>query len=91
MEYAIGASKWPGISKVAEEAGELVQVVGKIIGADGVDVHWDGSNLRARLSEEIADVTAAICFVVQHNNLDVEAIEKRVQAKFALFEKWHQG
>lgn len=29
MDYAIGSKKWPGLTKLIEEAGEVLQVVGK--------------------------------------------------------------
>jgi hypothetical protein len=51
--FAIGDKEWPGISKLVEEAGEVGQVCGKLIGSGGETAHFDGSNLRARLSEEL--------------------------------------
>ena len=29
--YSIGSDVWPGLSKLAEESGEVVQVIGKIV------------------------------------------------------------
>lgn len=87
--YSIGSDTWPGLSKLAEEAGEVLQVVGKLIGSGGVEDHWDGSNLRARLIEEIGDLSAALRFVVEENDLDVDAVEARHQLKLALFRQWH--
>lgn len=89
MKFNIGASEWPGLSKLAEEAGEALQVVGKIIGADGSRNHWDGSNLYDRLAEEVADLMAACEFVAKHNKIDGPALRQRIAHKLALFEKWH--
>ena len=87
--YGIGSAVWPGISKLIEESGELQQVLGKIIGAGGEVEHWDGSNLRARLQEELADTLAAASFVQEACALDNDFIEKRVVKKLELFRKWH--
>lgn len=87
--FAIGSSVWPGISKLIKKCGEIGQVAGKLIATGGNVAHWDGSNLRERLQDELADVIAACRFVISRNGLDVAAIEKRVDAKLALFNKWH--
>ncbi len=88
--YSIGSSHWTGLSKLIEEAGEVSQVCGKILGTGGTEEHWDGSNLRVRLEEELADLTAAIAFVTSRNKLDHEVIQKRASAKLALFGDWHE-
>lgn len=87
--FAIGSKLWAGLSKLIEEAGEVTQVCGKLLATGGNPEHWDGSNLRLRLEEEIADLTAACDFVRQVNGLDQERIASRVQEKLALFKKWH--
>lgn len=87
--FSIGSKIWPGISKLAEESGEVLQVIGKLIGSGGEIMHWDGSNLRERLEEEVGDVLAAAEFVAEKNGLDRQRIEARTRAKLALFEKWH--
>jgi NTP pyrophosphatase (non-canonical NTP hydrolase) len=87
--YAIGSDHCPGLSKLAEEAGEVVQVVGKIVGAGGMVKHWDGSDLRERLEEEIADALAACLFVIKVNSLDAERIHKRKDEKLDRFREWH--
>lgn len=88
--FSIGGKVWPGISKLIEEAGEVQQVAGKLLGTGGAVEHWDGSNLRDRLQEEIADVMAACQFVAEANQLDVDGIARRVDAKLATFHKWHR-
>lgn len=87
--FHIGADEWPGISKLVEECGEVLQVCGKLIANEGKLEHWDGTNLRARLVEELADLIAAIRFVEQHAGYGPSLIEDRARHKLALFEKWH--
>ncbi len=88
--YSIGSNHWAGLSKLIEESGEVVQVCGKLLGTGGEVAHWDGTELRSRLEEEIADLMAACDFVIQHNSLDKHTISKRIIEKLARFEKWHQ-
>jgi hypothetical protein len=90
--FAFGDKEWPGLAKLNEEAGELVQVVGKLMMTHGDPKHWDGSDLRARLIEEMADEAAAIDFVVDHvlTNEETHAFVERMKQKRALFEKWHE-
>lgn len=88
--FSFGASKWPGIAKLTEECGEVVQVSGKLMNLDGDSVvHWDGTNLRDELMLEIGDVLAAIAFIVPHCELDEHVIMRRAADKLALFERWH--
>jgi NTP pyrophosphatase (non-canonical NTP hydrolase) len=89
--YSIGSDHCPGLSKLIEECGELAQAAGKVMGAGGLVDHWDGTNLRDRLTEEIADVMAACAFVAQHNGLDLEAMDVRAFKKRELFEVWHEA
>lgn len=88
-QYNIGSYHWAGLSKLIEETGEVQQVVGKLIGTAGHHTHWDGSNLPDRLEEELADLSAAIKFVVEKNGLDEEKIVKRAEEKLATFNRWH--
>lgn len=91
--FAIGDKEWPGLSKLMEEAGEVVQVGGKLMGTHGATNHWDGTSLRERLFEEMADLQAAIEFVQSHNMTIKErlAFFRRVADKRDLFERWHAG
>lgn len=92
-DFSIGSAVWPGTSKLIEEMGELQQVLGKLIGSRGQAQHFDGSNLRERLVEEIADVEAALQFFQKVNLSDSERerIAARCRQKVALFEKWQRG
>ena len=87
-DFSIGSDVWPGISKLIEEAGEVTQVCGKLIAIAGESEHWDGTNLRERLENELADLTAAIEFVVGRNRLDATRMNARATEKLRLFMKW---
>lgn len=89
--FSIGSTIWPGLSKLIEEAGEVVQVAGKLLGTGGAFDHWDGTNLKVRLEEEMADVIAACYFVQEACGLDVEFIRERVIKKLIRFREWHAG
>lgn len=89
-DFALGSRVWPGLSKLLEECGEVVQVGGKLIQTGGAEEHWDGTNLRVRLEEECADAMAAIRCITDLNDLDVIAMEAREERKLALFRKWHE-
>lgn len=90
--FAFGDKEWPGLSKLNEEAGELIQVIGKLMMTHGKAKHWDGSDLRTRIIEEMADETAALDFVAFHALTAEERDVLRVRAKekLALFKKWHE-
>lgn len=92
MTFAFGDRELPGIAKVAEEAGEVIQVIGKLMMTHGMAEHWDGSNLRDRLVQELGDLGAAIEFVVKHALTleEVERLQERMRDKRAKFEQWHQ-
>lgn len=89
--YSIGSTgPWAGLSKVMEEAGEVVQVGGKIMGTGGEVEHWDGTNLRDRITDEIADFMAAAGFAIEHWDLDAARVARRVADKRETFERWHR-
>lgn len=87
--FSFGSQTLPGLAKLAEECGEVGQVIGKLMMTGGARAHWDGSDLIDRLAEEIADVQAAIDFFRRHNGVDFAAFAARVDRKRALFEQWH--
>lgn len=88
--FAIGSPKWPGLSKLSEEAGEVVQVIGKLMGTGGDPMHWDGSDLRQRLVEELGDLQAAITFVIAYCDIDPAAVGLRTAQKLTVFDQWHR-
>ena len=91
--FGFGAAKWPGLAKVAEECGELLQVIGKLMATDGDKLeHWDGTNLRQRLIEEAADVAAAVRFVYENvlSKNERQIFKDRHDKKIKRFMQWHQ-
>lgn len=92
MTFAIGDQELPGISKLTEEAGELLQIVGKLMAVHGASKGWDGSDLRKNFVLELGDLCAAVQFVIGRALTveEVRLLRDRIREKFALFEKWHQ-
>lgn len=90
--FAFGDKEWPGLAKLAEESGELVQVIGKLMMTHGEPAYWGNVDLRKRLIEEMADQAAAIGFVTTHvlTPQEGEVLTARMMEKRALFEKWHE-
>lgn len=88
--HCIGSDTLPGLSKLIEEMGEAHQVIGKIMGAHGF-TSWDGLNLKLLLEEELADVMAAMDFVIQHNKLNRGKMVNRAEKKFKKFSRWHKN
>jgi hypothetical protein len=87
---AIGSRDWPGLLKLAEECGELVQVIGKLLAyPDGIHPD-DGPPLPERLETEIAHVLAAADFTIFANGLSADRIRTRHEYKLSLFDRWHQ-
>ncbi len=89
-DFNVNSSTWPGLSKLIEEAGEVIQVCGKLIATAGADIHYDSSNLRERLQDELGDLKAAVQFVINMNELDADAISERTSAKLELYAKWRE-
>lgn len=87
--FAIGSDVWPGLAKLAEECGELVQVITKIMAFVGrEDDHPGGEDLRARLIEEMGDVMAALRYVREENDIEVQVMS-RAAGKLRTFYEWH--
>lgn len=89
-DFMIGGNLWPGLSKLIEECGEVVQVSGKLMGSAGDTNHWSG-NIRQMLVEELGDLSAAQKFFEEHNLTEIEqrAVAARAAKKYAQFEQWH--
>jgi NTP pyrophosphatase (non-canonical NTP hydrolase) len=89
--YSIGSRTLPGLSRLLEEAGEVVQVLGKIIGAGHVGRHWDGTDLGERLRDELADLAATIRFVIEANGFNSDPrLAERVGHKLRTYHEWHE-
>jgi NTP pyrophosphatase (non-canonical NTP hydrolase) len=88
-DFNMGSSNWPGLSKLVEEAGEVLQVAGKLMAMGGAVDHWDGQNLKKEIVDELADLLAAIDFFVHVNELDERAISIRKNEKYGRFLGWH--
>lgn len=88
--FFIGAPKWPGISKLIEEAGEVLQICGKLIGSEGEIKHWNVPDLKSALEDEIGDVLAACHFVIETCGLDFNKIMRRKNQKHGIFHAWHE-
>ena len=89
--FAIGDTLWPGISKLTEEAGEICQVTGKLMGTGGDMDHWDGTDLGLRLEEELGDLMAAVMFVTEVcQEVDATRIHARASEKLKLFIQWRE-
>lgn len=90
--YAIGSDHWPGLAKLSEECGELVQAIGKLQAVGGESrAHWDGSHVVCHLEDEMADVRAALNFVAEMNKLDLKRMKARSRMKLERFLRWHRG
>lgn len=87
--YSIGSTVWPGLGKVVEETGELQQVLGKLVASGGATLHWDGTDLRDRLVAEVADVLAALEFLVRANDLPAAGLDAQAREKLSRFLEWH--
>lgn len=89
--FAFGDKEWPGLAKLNEESGELVQVIGKLMMTRGDRQYWDNIDLRKRLIEEMADQAAALDFVQNHVLTvdEMDTFSERLEYKRSLFDKWH--
>lgn len=80
-----------GLAKLTEECGELQQVCGKKIQYMHTDNHPDGTNLRIRMLEEMADVVGAMDFIIEKFEISPEELQflkQRAREKQALFQLW---
>lgn len=79
---------WKGIGKLTEEAGEVLQLLGKAI-AFPVGEHPDGHGpLKVRLEDELGDLLASILYFAAANGLDLPKIERRNEVKLSKFIEW---
>jgi hypothetical protein len=87
--FAFPDEIWPGLAKLVEECGKVMQVAGKLMMVHGNNQHWDG-DIRARMLEELADLRAASVFLLAHNFSEWEQQEfmQRVGQKLTKFDEW---
>jgi hypothetical protein len=86
VPYGIGSDTWPGLSRLAADAAQVVRVACTIIGT-GNDTHQDAAVQRESLQEELGDLRAAIDYVIGKNALDWGAVNKRRDRKRSLYER----
>lgn len=91
LPYGIGSNNFPGLSKLTEEMGEALTIIGKIIGLGHMGQHWDGQFLKEELEDEIADVVAACQFVAMMCDLHDLRMNARTQKKLNRFIQWHNN
>lgn len=86
--FTLGADRWPGLTKLLEEQGEVLQVIGKLMATGGGVEHWGGERLDRRLEEELGDAWAALQFVVALTEVEAGRVEARRDAKLSQFLRW---
>jgi NTP pyrophosphatase (non-canonical NTP hydrolase) len=88
LMFKFKSKKWRGGAKLIEEMGELIQVLAKMLMVGGL-THWDG-NLKQRLMEEMADVSASLYYFKTRNFTfeEIETIRLRAQEKMRKYEQW---
>lgn len=82
-----GSDDWPGLSRLAADATQVVRVVGKIIGSSD-DARYDTAILRECLQDELGDLRAAIDYVIGKNALDWDAVNRRRDRTRSRYERW---
>lgn len=90
--FNFGSTMLPGVSKLNEECGEIVRIIGKLMSTSGSPLHWWEGDLLDELRDEMADVQAAITFVLENNDdkLSAGRFEDRVKHKLEKFREWHR-
>jgi hypothetical protein len=86
VPYGIGSDTWPGLSRLAADAAQVVRVACTIIGT-GNDTHQDAAVQRESLQEQLGDLRAAIDYVIGKNALDWGAVNKRRDRKRTQYER----
>jgi hypothetical protein len=76
--FALGDREYPGLAKLVEEAGELVQAVSRLLTAGDLD-EGHLASLRLAYLHELADVTAALDFLASHRTV---AERSQISARF---------
>ena len=79
-----------GLTKLIEECAEVIQVAAKAQALGTLGVHWDGTNLKDLLEDELADVMAATMFVAEKFNLNQGRMAARADGKLELYHTWDE-
>ena len=88
--FGYGDLIWPGIAKVVEESGEVLQAIGKLMMVHGNhEAHWDG-NLIDKIEEEVPDLDAALTVfkTLNYDKLDHNKMDRRALEKIDKFHDW---
>jgi hypothetical protein len=86
--YGIGSETWPGLSRLAADAAQVVRVACTIMGNGGDTLHEaETAGLRESLQEELGDLRAAIDYVIGKNALDWDAVNRRRDRRRSLYER----
>ncbi|HTU06252.1 MAG TPA: hypothetical protein VMG13_11935 [Trebonia sp.] len=86
--YSIGSDTWPGLSRLAADAAQVVRVACTIMGNRGdTQPEAEADGLRESLQEELGDLRAAIDYVIGKNALDWDAVNRRRDRKRSLYER----
>lgn len=78
-----------GLTKLQEECAELIQIAAKKSAFMSTDLYPDGTDMTSALHDEIADVLAAIEFVVVSMALNANFIEYRKKNKLRRYNEWN--
>jgi hypothetical protein len=90
VPYSIGSDTWPGLSRLAADAAQVVRVACTIMGNRGdtqPEAEAETNGLRESLQEELGDLRAAIDYVIGKNALDWDAVNRRRDRKRSLYER----
>jgi len=85
----LGADKWPGLVKLIEECGEVQRVAAKLLAFPEGIIPGEDTDWALELLDELADVKAAIEFVMLRNGLPRMRMQRRLMEKLNQFEEWH--
>jgi hypothetical protein len=97
----IGSDTWPGLSRLAAQAANVLEVSDKITssgsgsgggsgGDSGSGSHEDNdtwTSLRESMQNELGCLRAAIDYVIGQNGLDWEAVNRQRDRNRALYER----
>ena len=81
LMFAIGSRHWPGLSKLAEEAGELTYVIGLILDSE----NEPPLSIQEQFAEELGDLLAACLFVAETNSYSLDEAFAYSKASILLF------